>query len=471
MPTPTQSLNSSRGAKQPRGCAILVLGMHRSGTSAVARVLNLCGASLGGELLPAKEDNERGFWENRAILALHERFLADVGSSWQDLVALPADWLQSGAARRFVSDLPRVLDAEFGDSALIAVKDPRLCLLAPLWVEVLQARGTRVACIMTIRDPDEIAASLARRDGLPAVQSQASWLQHLLDGEHATRGHARVFVHYERLLADWRAELKRITTALRIDWPVAPPTVDAEIDAFISPSLRHHRGSASPAGARQPELVRRAYALACDAAAGSAVADAAFDVIAADFARTMQIAAPLYRELSGRQAAQAQQHAQQIDEARHSLDIKDQQIAQARANIDTLADQVAQARDAHAARDQLEAELRAALDERAAEIERARAAFTLKEQEIEAARSNIAALARDIESARETIALKDREIETARSNIDALARDIESARETIALKDREIKTAGSIDARAGTSTRSPPNSRRRKRNAPNCAQP
>ena len=164
---------------------------------------------------------------------------------------------------------------------------------------------------MTIRDPDEIAASLARRDGLPAVQSQASWLQHLLDGEHATRGHARVFVHYERLLADWRAELKRITTALRIDWPVAPPTVDAEIDAFISPSLRHHRGSASPAGARQPELVRRAYALACDAAAGSAVA-MAFDVIADFSARC--IAAPLYRELSAvRQPGQ--QHGQQIDEA------------------------------------------------------------------------------------------------------------------------------------------------------------
>lgn len=459
------------------GCAVLVLGMHRSGTSAIARVLNLCGANLGGELLPAKADNERGFWENRAILALHERFLADIGSSWHDLSPLPANWQQSTAARRLVADLPRVLDAEFGGSALIAVKDPRLCLLAPLWIEVLQARGTRLACILTIRDPDEIAASLARRDGLPAAQSQALWLQHLLDGEHATRGHARVFVHYERLLADWRAELRRITEALRIDWPVAPTDVDAGIAAFISPSLRHHRGSAGPAGAQQPELVRRAYALACDAASGTAVTDAAFDTIAADFARTMQIAAPLYRELSGRQAAQEQQHAQQIDEARRSLDIKDQQIAQARANIealtdqigqaranidaltdqiaqaraniDTLADQVAHARDAHAARDQLEAELRAALDERAAEIDRARAAFTLKEREIEAARSNIAALARDIESARETIALKDREISAAGSNIAALARDIESARETIALKDREIDAVGrNIDALA-----------------------
>ncbi len=463
MPMPARSPNSANGGGQPGGCAILVLGMHRSGTSAVARVLNLCGASLGGELLPAKEDNERGFWENRAILQLHERFLAEAGTNWHDLGALPVDWQQSGAARRFVADLPRVLDAEFGDSALIAVKDPRLCLLAPLWIEVLQARGTRVACIMTIRDPDEIAASLARRDAFPAVQSHALWLQHLLDGEHATRGQARVFVHYERLLADWRAELKRIASTLRIDWPAASAGVDAEIDAFISPSLRHHRGSPNHASTAQPELVRRAYALACDAAAGSAVTDAAFDAIAGDFALAMQIAGPLYRELSGRMAAHEQQHAQQINEARRSHDIKDQQIEEARrshdikdrqieearANIDALANQVAQARDAHAARDQAETELRAEIERAHAEIERARAAFTLKEQEIEAARNNIAALARDIEAARNAIALKDGEIETARNNIATLARDIDSARQTIALKDREIETAGrNIDALA-----------------------
>src|SRR5512146_569597 len=116
----SQSPKHAGPLEQTRGAhtAILVLGMHRSGTSAVARVLNLCGASLGGELLPAKEDNERGFWENRAILALHERFLAEVGSSWHDLAPLPADWQQSRAARRFVAELPHVLDAEFGDNAL-----------------------------------------------------------------------------------------------------------------------------------------------------------------------------------------------------------------------------------------------------------------------------------------------------------------------------------------------------------------
>src|SRR4051794_4592372 len=79
--------------------AILVLGMHRSGTSAIARMLNLCGADLGRDLLPAKADNERGFWENKAILALNEKLLENLNLRWHDLVALPDAWRSTPVAR------------------------------------------------------------------------------------------------------------------------------------------------------------------------------------------------------------------------------------------------------------------------------------------------------------------------------------------------------------------------------------
>ena len=69
-------MSTRPAARSDARTAVLVLGMHCSGTSAITRLLNLRGVGLGRDLLPAKADNERGFWENRAILELHERFLA-----------------------------------------------------------------------------------------------------------------------------------------------------------------------------------------------------------------------------------------------------------------------------------------------------------------------------------------------------------------------------------------------------------
>ena len=48
---------------QKRREIILLTGMHRCGTSALARLLNLCGAEIPGALLPASAHNPRGYWE------------------------------------------------------------------------------------------------------------------------------------------------------------------------------------------------------------------------------------------------------------------------------------------------------------------------------------------------------------------------------------------------------------------------
>src|SRR5690348_5945376 len=73
--------------------AILIVGMHRSGTSALTRVINLHGVPLGRQLLEAAFDNEAGFWENQAVVQLHERILEHLGSSWDDPRELPSGWL------------------------------------------------------------------------------------------------------------------------------------------------------------------------------------------------------------------------------------------------------------------------------------------------------------------------------------------------------------------------------------------
>src|SRR5215469_9555194 len=78
--------------------AVFVLGMHRSGTSAVTRVLNLLGVELGTGLMAASPDNERGYWEHLGIVQEHDQLLEALGSSWDDVRALPPDWTKNPAA-------------------------------------------------------------------------------------------------------------------------------------------------------------------------------------------------------------------------------------------------------------------------------------------------------------------------------------------------------------------------------------
>jgi len=102
---------------------ILVLGMHRSGTSAVTRCLNLLGAEVGDKLLPPAEDNRSGFWEHADVVAVHEELLKDLGRVWHDARALPEGWLLSAAARKARGKLARLISGEFDAGALWAIKE------------------------------------------------------------------------------------------------------------------------------------------------------------------------------------------------------------------------------------------------------------------------------------------------------------------------------------------------------------
>ena len=362
--------------------AILVLGMHRSGTSAIARMLNLCGANLGEALLPPKADNERGFWENSAILALHERFLEQMGFQWHRVVTPASDWQGAALARQFVADLAEILESQFASSDLFLVKDPRLSLLAPLWLEALSSAGVRPVFVITIRHPDEVAASLEQRDGFSPAQSRLLWLQHTIEAERWTRGYPRVFVHYEHLLQDWRTQLTRIGSQLGVRWRVSARVRETEIAQFIAPSLRHQRAdeSAEPL----PEIVERVYRRASKACQQTAPANAAFGSATEDFDTAMQIVAPLQRVWSERSAQARVRHEQEIAQARSVIADKDRELELARSTIDTFAEEVRQARQAHLTRDAVETDLRTELQDAKAKTQALTTAVAIARQEQEA---------------------------------------------------------------------------------------
>lgn len=167
---------------------IFVVGMHRSGTSAVAGALGLVGAGMPATLIPPAEDNPKGFFESRKVVNLNDRILNAVNASWDRIPffmkgesqepARLSEWVND----TFHAEIDRVLQAEFGEvSGPVILKDPRLCLLLPAWEAGIERLGWTFSHVFVVRDPQEVAASLARRNGMPTARAKQLWTRYNAD--------------------------------------------------------------------------------------------------------------------------------------------------------------------------------------------------------------------------------------------------------------------------------------------------
>lgn len=220
-----------------RQCLVL-LGMHRSGTSALTRVLNLLGAELGHNLMAPKADNKKGFWEHLEVVRIHDELLHALGRSWDDERPLPVDWAKSEPAEHCKSSLRQVVESDFAESSLWSVKDPRLCRFIPLWTDLLKELRITPKFLITLRHPDEVALSLAKRNGLPMEESYLLWLAYMLRAEKDTREFPRTFVTFDDLLADWKKSISDIEVELSVNLSVSSESIARQIDEFLESGMK-----------------------------------------------------------------------------------------------------------------------------------------------------------------------------------------------------------------------------------------
>lgn len=229
--------------------ALIVLGMHRSGTSALGGTLWRLGLDLGTNLMPPEEgSNALGFYEHNSIVPAHEILLRSLGSHWSDADPLPSDWRQSAAAEEARASIRMVLDHDFpaGRGADWGVKDPRLCRFVSLWRPLLDR--VEPCFILVRRDPAEVAASLEKRDGMAWEAGLRLWWRYMSEAERDTRDERRIFVDYDQLLGDWRRLIARIGDAFAVpglpalDLDPAGPGAPA-VDRYLDPAERHHRAA------------------------------------------------------------------------------------------------------------------------------------------------------------------------------------------------------------------------------------
>ena len=232
-------------AARDNRAVILVLGMHRSGTSALTGALAETGARLPSNLLLPQADNPHGFFESDAIVRLHDEILAEVDSSWDD----PSPWTPSKLAsiRRagFRHRLWEVLRVDMPGSGPLLVKDPRLCRLLPVWQDLAEERGFETRYVLVVRHPMEVAASLAKRNGMAMTLALSLWLRSYLDVEQATCGSARPIAHYDTFLREKSRFVLPLAAALGIACQRPVDEVGELIDKKLSADQRHFIAAAS----------------------------------------------------------------------------------------------------------------------------------------------------------------------------------------------------------------------------------
>ncbi len=176
---------------------LLVLGMHRSGTSALTGLLNLMGAYFGaeGESIGANEENPKGFWERRDVRNLNDSVLKSVNCDWNRIHKFSLDDLSQKVVDDFESGAKRLLD-ELGAHEPWVIKEPRLCLTLPLWEKFLSDS----VCVHIYRNPIEIARSLLTRNGTPISVGIALWEKYTREALYVSREHVNLFVSHKRLM-------------------------------------------------------------------------------------------------------------------------------------------------------------------------------------------------------------------------------------------------------------------------------
>tara|TARA_R100000541_G_scaffold340_21_gene2626 strand:+ start:2746 stop:7764 length:5019 start_codon:yes stop_codon:yes gene_type:complete len=219
---------------------VVVLGMHRSGTSAITRGLQVLGVDLGNRLLQAETgNNEKGFWEDIDITAFDVDLLAEMGHDWHTLAPLTPQEFERPEVEALKLRAVQLLRDKLADTTIFGLKDPRMCRLMPFWVDVFAHLKLDVSFVIACRNPMSVAHSLARRNGFALEKSYLLWLEHMLLSIKHTANGRRVFVDYDQLLGEPLVQLERISTSLGLPFSTQSQDCIEYQHEFLERSLRH----------------------------------------------------------------------------------------------------------------------------------------------------------------------------------------------------------------------------------------
>lgn len=212
---------------------ICIIGMHRSGTSMIARLLNLCGLDLGPEndLLGPHESNPMGHFENLGFLEINEKLLSHFGGTWNDPPKLKPNWEHDLSLKPIV-DEAKLLLQKFSHCPCWGWKEPRTTLLIPFWRLLIP----NLRFVICSRNPLDVAESLSKRNGIPIEEGVSLWNHYMRAAILGSQGSQRIFISYEDFFKDLLYEAGRVIKFCKLN-----KSIDESIlYNTVSPELKHH---------------------------------------------------------------------------------------------------------------------------------------------------------------------------------------------------------------------------------------
>lgn len=224
--------------KENRKNVVCIIGMHRSGTSMIAQLLNLCGLDLGPSerFLPANEFNPSGYFENEGFVNIDEALLTHLEGSWDNPPIFKEGWEYDPSFGQIVQETRSLLKT-FSGSSQWGWKDPRTTVLLPFWKLLIPD----LRFVICIRSPLEVAKSLARRDRMPFQKGVYLWNQYMRAAIRDTEGCSRIFTFYEDFFNDATTEINRLIEFCGLQ----KPDDLSSLHGVISHELKHHTSETS----------------------------------------------------------------------------------------------------------------------------------------------------------------------------------------------------------------------------------
>ena len=248
---------------------LLVVGMHRSGTSLCSHLLSALGVDMtdkipGPGLASPSPDNPRGHWERWEIVEFHDRILRllnrDYLGRFHDF-ALPVAWWADPRVAQIRREIVAFLEQRMGDG-YFGFKDPRTVRLMPVWHQIFNELKLAPKIVLCLRNPGQIGRSLNARDGLDPEIGEYRWLVHMIDFFRYTRNFDFCTVEYEEWFNNPSANLEKLQEFLDLQWQQSEADLALVLSGIIDPTARHddsnHREPSQP-------LVRTLYKLASHA--------------------------------------------------------------------------------------------------------------------------------------------------------------------------------------------------------------
>jgi hypothetical protein len=255
-------------ARRMRRNALLLLGMHRSGTSLLAYLLHARGAALPDDVIGPGRGNPLGHWEPRNLVAINDDALRALGRSWDDPRSIDQGWFDSRAARAFIDRIIAQIDRDYAEATLLLIKDPRICRLLPLYLAALDALDIRPLVIHQLRPFPEVGRSLADRDGIEPAVSEFLWVRSIVEGERSSRSCRRTWTTLDQVLGDWQATTSRIAMTLGFAWMEMSEGATAQAARFVDPGRCHRPGHASVCADASGLLAAQVWEMAQQGIAG-----------------------------------------------------------------------------------------------------------------------------------------------------------------------------------------------------------